>query len=592
MTFDNPIIDINILIGGAAGQGIQTMGILLSKMLYRSGLYVFGLQEYQSRIRGGHNTFRVRLSNNTITASTQKIDILVVLNAETYTRHLPRVVHGGIILYDAGVVKPPLDLEGIAGIPMADIAEKSGGSKQLINMIALGAIAGIMGYDMNIVKEVVDNKFKAKGKDTVERNIAAVTAGYEYAYKHYYRIRGFNIPVDSRFMKRQDMHKKSKRVRHDGRVIMNGTEAGGFGMVAAGITFYSAYPMSPSTGLMNALAAKAQKFNLLVEQAEDEIAAVQMALGASFAGARSATGTSGGGFSLMVESLSFAGMSETPIVIYVIQRPGPATGLPTRTEQGELEFVIHAGHGEFPRFVFAPGDPSEMFTTSIRAFNLADKYQVPVIILGDQYLADSYRVFDTPDIAQARTERYLVSSAQQTVRYLRYQNTASGISPRALPGKGKGLVIADSDEHDEQGHLTEDLDMRIIQVNKRMQKVEAMRQEVVKPKVYGDFNAKVRLVCWGSTLGILQEVVDILRRKAMSISVVYFNGLWPFPKEDAARELLGATRLIAVENNSQAQLVRLIKAELGLEIQEKILKYNGMQFFPDEVIKQIYGNRD
>ncbi|MFH1378961.1 MAG: 2-oxoacid:acceptor oxidoreductase subunit alpha [bacterium] len=589
MANPNPNINLNILIGGAAGQGVQTIGTFLAKMLFRSGLYVFCLQDYQSRIKGGENSFRVRLSNNNLTASVEKVDILVVLHKTAYTAHLSKVVPGGIILYDAGQIKPPFKLPGIAGIPMEEISKTTGGDKSFTNMVALGAIGGILGFDLQSMHGVIEDKFTAKGKEIVDKNLACLKAGYEHAHTNYYHMQGITLPLDARFIKRQNMHAKSKRVRTGGRVIMNGTESAGFGMLNAGLKFYAAYPMSPSTGMMVYLAGKAKKFNILVEQAEDEIAAIQMALGASFAGARSAVGTSGGGFSLMVESLSLAGITETPLVIYIMQRPGPATGLPTRTEQADLEFAVHAGHGEFPRFVFAPGDPLEMFTTSINAFNLADKYQVPVLILGDQYLSDSYRVFDMPDITQVRIEKQILPSSQQQSQYKRYKITDNGVSPRAIPGFGKGLVIADSDEHDEQGHLTEDLNMRILQVNKRMKKTEAMHKEIPKPTVYGDYNAEVRLICWGSTLGILQEVVDRLRKEARSISAVHFNGIWPFPKEDAARELLGASRLIVVENNSQAQLARIIQAELGIEIREKILKYNGMQFFPEEVIAQIYG---
>jgi len=581
------VFDINIVIGGAAGQGIQTLGILLCRMLFKGGLQVFGLQDYQSRIRGGHNTFRVRVSNDALTASTRRLDILLAMNEETYRLHLPDVVRGGIIIYDAGAVKPSQSLENTIGIPMGLLAEQAVKDKKLTNTVALGALLGMLGYDFTVVEEVFTKKFEKKGEQIVTINIAAARAGHEYVAEHFSHARGIRLPVDAKFQKKQETLKKSKTPRTGGRMLVNGIEAGGFGMISAGVTFYSAYPMTPSTGLLLYMAAHAQECTMVVEQAEDEIAAIQMALGASFAGARAAVGTSGGGFALMVESVSLSGITETPVVIYVMQRPGPATGLPTRTEQGDLEFAIHAGHGEFPRFVFAPGDPSEMFRISIDAFNLAEKYQVPVIILGDQYCADSYRVVDMFDISSVRHERSVVSAQSRAKDYMRYTITPDGISPRALPGTGAGLVVADSDEHDEAGHLTEDLRVRVQQVDKRMKKIESMRKEINGPQVYGDSDALVKLVCWGSTLGIGQEVIRRLTSKGERIGLVHFSSLWPFPKESAREAFVGAERLIAVENNSQAQLCRLIMAELGIEIKEKILKYNGMQFFPEEIMESL-----
>ncbi|MBD3270999.1 MAG: 2-oxoacid:acceptor oxidoreductase subunit alpha, partial [Elusimicrobia bacterium] len=328
---------------------------------------------------------------------------------------------------------------------------------------------------------------------------------------------------------------------------------------------------------------------LVVEQAEDEIAAIGMAIGASYAGARSAVGTSGGGFALMVEHISLAGITETPVVIYCIQRPGPATGLPTRTEQGDLLFAIHAGHGEFPRIVFAPGDPLEMFYTSITAFNLADKYQIPVIILGDQYLADTYRVCPLPDLERISIDRHICAPGAHTAEYLRYHVTPTGISPRSIPGRGPGMVVADSDEHDQAGHLTEDLDKRIKQNNKRLAKYNGIKQEISGPTVYGDPKAETRLVCWGSTAGIVQEVVDRLS-KHKSINYVHFNGIWPFPVEAARSALSGARHLIAVENNAQAPLCALLRSEAGITVNDTILKYNGMQFFPEEIIERLHGH--
>lgn len=579
--------DINIVIGGAAGQGIQTIGVLLCKALFRAGYYVFALQDYQSRIKGGHNTFRVRVSNEPLSASIQKIDILVAMDAGTYRIHLPEVIQGGIIMYDAGKLSPPVHLEGLSGIPIEKLSLDAAKNKNLGNTVMFGAVIGMLEVDFIIVHTIIAEKFAKKGDEIIDNNTAAARAGQEYVKENYHRVRGIALAADTRFQKKQEMLKKSRNPRMDGKMLVNGTEAGGFGMISAGVNFYSAYPMTPSTGLLNYIAAHAKNNNILVEQAEDEIAALQMALGASYAGARAATGTSGGGFALMVEGVSLAGITETPIVVFVIQRPGPATGLPTRTEQSDLEFVIHAGHGEFPKFVFAPGDPAEMFTVTVDAFNLAEKYQVPVFILGDQYLGDSYRVLNMFDVGKVQRNTQVIVPDKE---YKRYALSANGISPRALPGQGDGVVVVDSDEHDEYGHLTEDLNVRIQQADKRMKKVEFMKKEISGPTRYGDLNARTRIVCWGSTLGIGQEVVDVLRFKGANIELIHFSHIWPFPKESAAKALQGADRLIGLENNSQAQLCRIIMAETGIRIKERILKYNGMQFFPDEVIRKIHGN--
>jgi 2-oxoglutarate ferredoxin oxidoreductase subunit alpha len=350
--------------------------------------------------------------------------------------------------------------------------------------------------------------------------------------------------------------------------------------------------MTPSTGIMNYLATKEKEYGVVVEQAEDEIAAINMALGASFAGVRAMTGTSGGGFALMVEGLSLAGMTETPIVIAMGQRPGPATGLPTRTEQGELHMVLHAGHGEFPRFIFAPGSPEQAFFSVNKAFDLAEKYQVPAFILFDTYLSDSQWSYQGFDLARLRNTDYRLRAEafQKLAGYKRHALTQSGISPLAVPGDAKHLVVTDSDEHDENGHIIEDAAMRVQMVQKRLfKKFPQMRQEVAPPFFYGDHKPDIVVTGWGSLYGLMREAVDALSQ-SHRIAMLHFSEIYPFPETrqfDYLGILKRAKLTICVEQNATSQFARLMKAETGYEFNALINKYDGRPFLLEELVREI-----
>jgi len=331
-------------------------------------------------------------------------------------------------------------------------------------------------------------------------------------------------------------------------------------------------------------------YTVIYEQAEDEISAINMALGASFTGVRAMTATSGGGFSLMAEGLSLAGMTETPIVIVIAQRPGPATGFPTRTEQGELEFVIHAGHGEFPRAVFAPGNVEQAFYLTSRAFNLAEKYQIPVIILSDQYLSDSYFTverFDTSSIKIERGRFYEESDADRRGEYHRHLITDSGISPRLFPGQKLGLVITDSDEHTEDGHITELAEARIRNVKKRLKKLELLKKEIQPPFSYGPVEADTLLIGWGSTFGALKEATEILNSNGSRARMMHFNEIWPFPCEAVTEEMDRSRFSVVVESNATGQMAHLIRAETGFEIDAKILRFDGRPISSSYILKEF-----
>ncbi len=553
-------MDIKIVIGGEAGQGIQTISNIMSKFFLRSGYYVFTEQSYQSRIRGGHNFTQVRVSSEPVSSPDDGIDILVALNRETVDIHSSET--GGIIIYDNELIK---DLSGdkLFGVPLQKIAIEKTQNKLAVNSVACGVLAGLLDGDISILERLMREQFK--DPDIGEKNVLAVRSGYEIGKSN--RTLPFKItPLSQK-----------------GRLLIDGGSAVGFGAIVAGCRFLSAYPMTPGTAVMNFLAGHSKRFNIVVEQAEDEIAAINMVLGASFAGVRSMVTTSGGGFALMVEGLSLAGMTETPCVIHIGQRPGPATGLPTRTEQGELLFVINAGHGEFPRYITAPRDAEDAFYKTIKAFNLADKYQIPSIILTDQFLIDSMTTIDSLDVKDIKIERHIVTEPDNN--YARHLLTSSGISPRALPGTEGILVITDSDEHDEEGHITEDLEIRKNMVEKRLKRGEYLKEDVEEPVFFGDKDSSIVLTGWGSTYGILKEAVNRLTKEGISVSLLHFSDVYPLP--DKTLNSLRDKRFISVENNATGQLAQLIRRETGINITERILKYNGRPFTPSEIVRRF-----
>ncbi|MCK4911012.1 MAG: 2-oxoacid:acceptor oxidoreductase subunit alpha, partial [Thermodesulfovibrionales bacterium] len=433
-------MDYTLRIGGAAGQGIQTVGGLLSEVFARMGFHVFTSQDYESRVRGGHNFYQVRLSDTRVMSSTETIDILIALDLASEEFHRGSLSKNGVMLYDSETLKKTFEGTQMLDLPFARLAKEAGGPI-MANTVAVGAALGALGMDLPMMETLLAERFGKKGAEVVAGNKKALGLGHAYATDNCKRCEFTPGEIGAR------------------KLLINGLEAAAAGALASGLKFYSAYPMTPSTGIMDNIAKRASEFGVVVEQAEDEIAAINMALGASFAGVRSATGSSGGGFALMVEGLSLAGITETPIVIFEAQRPGPATGLPTRTEQADLMFVLHSAHGEFPRVVLAPGSPEQCVLLTNKAFDLAEKYQIPVFVLLDQYLGDSqwtYEGFNTDAITYT-DYRIRGEEARNIKDYKRYAITESGISPLLVPGDGHThLVIADSDEHDEDGHLIED----------------------------------------------------------------------------------------------------------------------------------------
>lgn len=561
-------MDISLRVAGEAGQGIQTIGEMLVNTFAHMGFYVFSHQDYMSRVRGGNNFYQIRTSDQYIRSSQKMVDLLLALNSESIELHTPSLNPTGMLLYDNTDFKG-LPKEGALGIPISMMARDAGGHIYG-NVVATGAMLGMLGFELAALQEVIRRSFSKKGAMAVEGNLKAALLGYEYAKRECLTC-SFQIERPSF---------KAKR-------LMGGNQAIGIGAAVSGVRFYSAYPMTPSTGIMNFLASVAGELGIIVEQAEDEISAINMALGASYGGVRAMTGSSGGGFALMVEAVSLAAMTETPIVIAEVQRPGPATGLPTRTEQGDLLFVIFSGHGEFPKICFAPGSPEQAIRLTNKAFDLAERFQVPAFIISDQYLADSIWTVQSIDEGSLVYNDYRLKS--QEMDYKRHAFTQDGISPFVVPGSSEALVVTDSDEHDESGHITESSEIRRKMVEKRLlKKLPLIRKEMKGPYYYGPKGPKLVLLGWGSTLGVLMDASDFLNKRVPT-GVLHFSEIWPFP-EGRELEILNSIKqaeIISVENNATGQFAWLLKAELGFQVSHKILKFDGRPFYSDELSEEV-----
>ena len=551
----------NILIGGEAGQGLVTIGELLSKSLVRSGYHIVVTQSYQSRIRGGHNTYMIRVSTDQISAPRESIDILVALDQNTLTLHQKEVSPNGFILIDEGF--------WCAGDVCLKIPYKQLASDRYSNIVALGVLGALLGIDQEWLLKTLHDFFGKKEPQVAEENRRVLLDAFAWGSQ------------------KGSSHKLPPPSKSPARMMMNGNEAIALGAISAGLRFYSFYPMTPATTIGQTLAGYAGKMSLVVEQAEDEIAAINMAIGASFAGAPSMVGTSGGGFALMVEGVSLAAMTETPVVVIVAQRPGPATGLPTRTEQGDLNFVLHAGHGEFPRAIFAPGSVEECFHLTRKALFLAEKYQGPMFLLTDQFLADSSRAVNSFDIDNLPYVQPLDRKPSSSPAYQRFALTEEGISPRLVPGFTEHRVVAGSDEHTEGGHLTEDLAVRKVMVEKRLKKATGILQEVTPPEFLGDRNPDILLVSWGSCKGVVLEAAEELGVQGKRVGTLHFSQVWPLVPIQFVSYLQGAKEVVAIEGNATGQFAGLIRRETGFEIKNRIGRYDGLPMTPEFILREL-----
>jgi 2-oxoglutarate ferredoxin oxidoreductase subunit alpha len=557
------MIDLTIKIAGAAGQGMQTISTILARSLTRQGYRIYCYQDLMSRIRGGHNFSTIRISDHPVGGLAEETNILIALNAESIKLHSGEMISNGVIVFDGDKIKYHDDDQNLFPVPLEKLATEAGQNRIMVNAVACGVCFNLMEYDFDVLADTLGDIFAAKGDAMVEANIRAARAGYEYARK--------NFPEGTC----PYCQLKVKSERSQARLLMNGSQAAGLGAILSGLKFMSAYPMSPSTGIMEYIASKQQELGIIVEQAEDEIAAINMALGASFAGVRSMTATSGGGFALMTEGLSLAGMTETPLVIFLAQRPGPATGFPTRTEQGDLMFSLYGGHGEFPRAILSPGDAEEAIYCMNQAFNLADRYQIPVIILGDQNLNDSYWTVDDIDTSLLSIDRgKLLDRWDQTKgEYKRYHPTPDGISPRLIPGSPGAVGYWDSDEHSEEGHIAESASVRRQMMAKRMKKLHGLQEESLEPLVCGEGD-EVLLIGFGTTKWPVIEAVETLARKGEKISGLHIGQAYPL-SAGIGETAKGFSKIVVVEQNATGQTEKLLLTELGIKASGAIRKFDG-----------------
>jgi 2-oxoglutarate/2-oxoacid ferredoxin oxidoreductase subunit alpha len=578
--------ELDLIVTGQAGQGLQVISRTLARMLVRAGYHVFVSQDVMSRIRGGHNFALLRVSTAPVAADGDKAQVLVALDPALVERHIPHLATDAVVVTDAAGALP----EGVNAVrlPLADLAREP----VMVNAVAVGASLALVGLGAAGLEDMFREQFASKGEDVVKRNVAAAEAG-------------FRAVVEDQ--KRCCPHRLENRGQSPfpDRVLVSGAEALALGAIAAGVRVVIGYPMSPATPIVEYCFRHAQEVGLIVEQTEDEVSAANLAVGAAFAGARSMVCTAGGGFCLMNEALSLAGMTETPLVLCVGMRPGPATGLATRTEQADLLFSIYAGHGEFPRAVLTPADAGQAFRAAQDAFRIAEKYQTPVIILFDQFMADALWTVERDqlkvDNRQGRQERQ-VPEGKEPYSYRRYEVTESGVSPMVLPGTPQQLVYVDSDEHNEEGHITETAAMRLLMVNKRNAKLAGIRQELeaevevkvkvevedeaeteVEAKAEVEGEAETLVFCFGSSRGVVSEALARLRARGLKAAMVHLSHVWPFPTEAVARLVTKERKVVTVEQNFSGQLAQLLSQECGVRAAGTVRRYDGRQFTVAEV---------
>lgn len=578
----SPVPEVVIGIGGAAGDGVASSGRTLALALARQGLAHFAYNSYQSVIRGGHSWLRIRVCEQQPRSHGDAVDLLIALNQDTLDRHLQEVKPGGIAIYNADKFKPsgsPPHGVQMIGLPLPDLTEAYRGLPVMQNTVAVGAAIAVMGLRLEALESVIAQIFKKKGEEVIATNVNAARAGHAYALEHFRPLARPLRPTDRRY------------------AVLSGNEALAMGGAAAGVKFYVAYPMSPSTGILHWMARHAERLGIVVRQVEDEIAVINMAIGANFAGVRAMCATSGGGFALMTEAIGMAGMIETPVVVINVQRAGPSTGVPTKTEQGDLNQALGASQGDFPRIVIAPSDVVDAFRTVPEAFNLADRFQCPVIILSDLYLSEgSFTVPPEALLEQFEIDRGdLIAEANGDLDPLaafpRFANTETGISPRPVPGVPGHPFVAATDEHDEDGVLVSDVYtdpvIRKKMVDKRARKMLGVLDRLPAPRLEGPAEAEVTLVGWGSTRGVIAEAAERLCDEGLRVNRLHIKYLLPLHGEVVLAALCRGQRVIIVENNSTGQLAHHLRAETGFAAHGHIRKYDGEPFEPKHIVAGV-----
>jgi len=556
-----------LTIGGEAGQGVKSTGLMLAKVAVRSGYHTFDYTEYPSLIRGGHNVMQVRISTEEVTAPSQKIDLLIALNQETIDRHSKELNAGAGIIFDTEASLNTSKIDGNIHLYAVPLSHFTNGQELLCNIAALGSALALLSGDLTVLKYLIEEEFKDKEAKVISDNVKAAELGYNFVRENF----------------QKDILPTLKLIEDSPqKMIVNGNDASAIGAIAGGLQFAAIYPMSPINNILHILAPLQEKYQFIYKQPEDEISAINMTIGASFAGARSLTATSGGGFCLMAEGYGLAGMTETPLVIIEGMRGGPATGLPTWSEQGDLKFILDAHQGDFPKIVLAPGDSKEIFEMARMAFNLADKYQTPVVILTDKNICEndqSFEVFENSQFVINRGKFFTTKLES----YRRYSLEEDGVSPRSIPGSSN-FFLANSDEHTEEGFSSEEISDRVSQMKKRMIKLATCsKEDMPPPRLYGPSEAETTIVAWGSTKGSVLEALKSLP----NVNFLHLTWLSPFPTESIKNILLKSRHIVDIENNYSGQLAEVICEKTGIQITDRLLKYDGRPIYPEEITEYI-----
>lgn len=555
-------------------------GNVLAKVLKRQGWEVATYRDFPSNIRGEPTNYTIRASLNKIYGRSDDMDVLLAFDCEAIIKHTRRMAEGGILLCDGQdlIDLTPCEKKGrtFHRFPLRMLAKGNFGKEIFKNMIALGALCYILDLDFPILEKIISEVFlKKKGEEIVQKNIQAIHLGCKEAKE---------------IVAENERHPLLKKEDSD-RLFISGDEAIAFGALAAGCRIFAAYPICPASEIWQWLARYLSVFNGIVVQTEDELAALNMALGASYAGARAMTSTSGPGGSLMMEAFSLAGMTEIPVVIVNVQRTGPSTGMPTKTEQSDLSQWVSGSHGDFPRIVLSPGTVDECFDFTVKAFNLAEKYQCPVVLLTEQDYGQNYYSVKKFDLKKVKIDRGKLLTQKELLRlkdYKRYEFTSDGVSPRALPGMRNGLHMVESNEHDEKGYRDEEPENRTRMMQKRMRKLKSAAKDLIPPKIWGERDAELGIIGFGSTFGPIQEAMEQLKEEGIKSKHLQMRTLWPFPTERVGQFMADCRKIFIVENNFAGQLSSLVKSQVKSTVEiRNILKYSGQSFRPVEISAQI-----
>ncbi|MBO36967.1 MAG: 2-oxoacid:acceptor oxidoreductase subunit alpha [Anaerolineaceae bacterium] len=584
-TDSKPLVDFAVGIGGAAGQGIATPGNILARIFARRGLNLNAYNAYQSLIRGGHTFLTIRASNGPVRSMGDSLDVMVPLNQDTMDRHLGVMPSGSSVIYDEAKITPENTPEGVQLCPLP-IKELIVGNKLAANTVAVAVILNMLGIEFDDLVDALERIFSRKGKAVVESNMEIAQRGYDYAADNFSAF-PYKAPRLSK-----------------GLAVVTGNEATGMGALAAGVKFYAAYPMSPSTGVLMYIAQHARELGVMVRQVEDEIGVMNMVIGAAHAGCRAMCATSGGGFALMTEAIGMSGMIETPIVCVDVQRAGPATGMPTKTEQGDLWQLLGAGQGDYQKFIVAPVSQTDLFNTIPELFNLTDRYQCPGLVLSDLLISEGTSTVDPddlnwqPDIDRGQMIFPNGSTSDNPYGgyndndYLRYVNTESGISPRAVPGVPGHIHVAASDEHDEDGTLISDEftnpHKRRMMVEKRARKMDTVLDAIDPPELVGPNDGAATLVGFGSTWGVVLEAIEKLASENnIVVNQLHIKWIVPFHADAISSVLADSQKIIIVENNYSGQFARYLRSETGIKGDAHIRKYDGEPFMPHHIVDGV-----